>query len=290
MHVRRVDAGGTALAVREWEGTGTPLLAWHALGVAGSGAFVDVMAARLAAHGLQPYALDAPGFAESPALPPGAYAVDHLAGVLLGSLAALGLERPLLLGHSWGAAVALEAARRNPAGVRGVVLLDAGHANYSDWPSAQPEATVEQLTESARAADEVASSWEELEQELEAAYPDSTGLLEFFRAGTRTSADGRVLAGASAEVRGAALHGLVRARPSDAWPVLQEAGTPCLLLLATVPEHTDRTNRSFLPAFEQALPDADVVHLEGATHTIFTELGPELGDLIGAWAERRGIA
>jgi pimeloyl-ACP methyl ester carboxylesterase len=185
--------------------------------------------------------------------------------------------------------VVLEAARRDPSNVSGIVLLDAGHANYSDWPSAQPEATVEQLTESARASDEVAASWEELERELEAAYPGREGLLDFFRIGTRIAADGRVLAGAPAEVRGAALHGLVRARPSDAWPVLQAAGTPCLLLLATVPEHTDRTNRYFLPAFERAWPDAEVVHLEGATHTIFTELGEELGDVIGAWAQRRGI-
>jgi pimeloyl-ACP methyl ester carboxylesterase len=290
VQVRRVAAGGTTTAVRAWRGRGTPLLAWHALGVAGSGAFVDVMAERLSAHGLRPYALDAPGFAESPALPAEAYAVDRLSGLLLDLIATLGLERPLLLGHSWGAAVVLEAARRDPGNVSGVVLLDAGHANYSDWPSARPEATVEQLTEAARADDEIAASWEDLEQELEAAYPGQQALLEFFRAGTRTASDGRVLAGAPAEVRGAALHGLVRARPSEAWPVLQEAGVPCLLLLATVPEYTDRTNRHFVTAFEQAWPDAEVVHLEGATHTLFTEVGAELGDLIGDWASRRGIA
>lgn len=288
--MHRLEVGGTTLAVREWEGGGTPLLAWHALGQAGSGFFVDVMADRLLERGLHPRALDAPGFAQSPPIPVEEYAVEHLADLLLGAMGELGLERPLLLGHSWGAAVVLEAARRDPARVAGVALLDAGHADYADWPSAQPLASVGELIEAARAGDEVASSWQELEQELEAAYPGRDGLLDFFREGTRIADDGRVLAGSSAEVRGAALHGLVHARPSAAWPVLQEAGVPCLLLLATVPELTDRTNRLFAPAFQAAWPDAEVVHLEGATHTLFTELGPALGDLIGDWARRREIA
>ncbi len=75
-----------------------------------------------------------------------------------------------------------------------------------------------------------------------------------------------------------------------AWSVLQAAGTPCLLLLATVPEATDRTNRHFVPAFRAAWPDADVEHVDGATHSLFTELGEGLGDIVGEWANRRGIA
>ena len=111
-------------------------------------------------------------------------------------------------------------------------------------------------------------------------------MLEFFRAGTRVDADGRVVAIAPAEVRGAAFYGLIRARPSLAWPVLQAAGTPGLLLLATVPEETDSTNRLFVPAFRDAWPDAEVFHVGGATHSLFTELQETLGDLIGEWAER----
>ncbi len=128
------------------------------------------------------------------------------------------------------------------------------------------------------------------EHEIEEAYPGRPWLVEFFRCGTRTTPDGRVVAVAPAEVRGAALHGLVQARPSAAWSVLQAAGTPGLLLLATVPEATDRTNRHFVPAFQASWPDAEVEHLEGATHSLFTELGESLGDIIGDWAKRRGIA
>ena len=116
----------------------------------------------------------------------------------------------------------------------GVALLDAGHADYADWPTAEAAASVEELIEAARPADDVAVSWVELEAEVEEAYPGQEWMLDFFRAGTRVDADGRVVAIAPAEVRGAAFHGLIRARPSLAWPVLQAAGTPGLLLLATV--------------------------------------------------------
>jgi len=290
MSVHRLDLAGVTLAVREWHGGGTPVLVWHALGQAASGAFAGVIARRLEVHRLHPYAIDAPGFGESSALPIAEYTVARMADLLLEACDALELERPLLVGHSWGAAIVLDAARRDPARFAGVGLLDAGHADYANWPTAKPAVTVEELIEAARPADEVAMSWDELEAEVEEAYPGKDWMLEFFRAGTRVDEDGRVVAIAPAEVRGAALHGLIRARPSLAWPVLQAAGTPGLLLLATVPEETDRTNRLFVRAFREAWPDADVLHLDGATHSLFTELGEGLGDVIGEWAERVGIA
>lgn len=286
MNVRRLELSGGTLAVRDWDGDGTPLLVWHALGQAASGAFAGVMAERLTAHGLHLYAIDGPGFGESTALPIGEYTVPRMADILLEAAEALELDRPVLLGHSWGATIVLEAARRDPGRFAGVALLDAGHADYADWPTAKPAASVEELIEAARPADDVAVSWAELEAEVEEAYPGQEWMLDFFRAGTRVDAGGRVGAIAPAEVRGAAFHGLIRARPSLAWPVLQAAGTPGFLLLATVPEETDSTNRLFVPAFRDAWPDAEVLHVGGATHSLFTELQETLGDLIGEWAER----
>lgn len=278
------------MTVREWPGTGTPLLAWHALGQATSGAFLDVAAERLAEHGLRPFALDAPGFGRSPALPVERYAVDDLAGLVAETAGALGLEHPILLGHSWGAVVVLEAARRDPGRYAGIVLLDAGHADYADWPTVTPNATLEEMIERSGGEDEVAASWDDLAAEVSAEYPGCDWLLDFYRAGARTAPDGRVLATSSAEVRGAARHGLLHTRPSTAWPVLAAAGVPGLLLLATVPRETDETNRRFAPAFVAAWPDVEIIHVAGGTHTLFTELGPGLGDLIGGWAQRRGIA
>ena len=58
MNLHRLDLSGGTLAVREWDGEGRPLLGWHALGQAAAGAFAGVMAARLAAHGLHPHAIE----------------------------------------------------------------------------------------------------------------------------------------------------------------------------------------------------------------------------------------
>jgi pimeloyl-ACP methyl ester carboxylesterase len=290
VQLHRLEAGGAALAVREWPGRGTPLLAWHALGQATSGAFLDVFAGRLAEHGLRPLALDAPGFGRSPALPVEGYAVDDLARLVFETADALALERPILLGHSWGAVVVLEAARRDPGRFAGIVLMDAGHADYADWPTATPNATLEEMIQRSAGEDEVAASWDDLAAEVAAEYPGRDWLMDFYREGARTTPAGRVLATASAEVRGAARHGLLHAHPSAAWPVLAAAGVPGLLLLATVPEETDENNRRFAPAFAAAWPTAEIVHVEGGTHSLFTELGAELGELIGGWAERRGIA
>jgi len=54
----------------------------------------------------------------------GPYDLDHAARQLLGLLDALHLDRPVLVGHSSGAAVVAEAALRAPGRVGGLMLLD----------------------------------------------------------------------------------------------------------------------------------------------------------------------
>ncbi|TIU74472.1 MAG: alpha/beta fold hydrolase, partial [Mesorhizobium sp.] len=43
------------------------------------------------------------------------------------AVAKLGIERYMVVGHSWGAAVALEMARRHPRSVAGVVVVAGYH-------------------------------------------------------------------------------------------------------------------------------------------------------------------
>jgi pimeloyl-ACP methyl ester carboxylesterase len=61
---RLVDAGDATLAVREWgPPDGRPLVFWHALGPATSGAMLNEVAPALAArHRVRTIALDAPGY------------------------------------------------------------------------------------------------------------------------------------------------------------------------------------------------------------------------------------
>jgi pimeloyl-ACP methyl ester carboxylesterase len=57
-------------------------------------------------------------------MPPTGYDADHMAGDLLGLLDALDLERPTLVGHSYGADIALYFANRYPERVEQIVAIE----------------------------------------------------------------------------------------------------------------------------------------------------------------------
>jgi pimeloyl-ACP methyl ester carboxylesterase len=65
---------------------------------------------------------------------------------VVGLVRALRLHRPLLVGHSWGAAVALDYAVRHPDGpeaASGIALIDGGMTQFDDMP----EATWERISQ-----------------------------------------------------------------------------------------------------------------------------------------------
>jgi pimeloyl-ACP methyl ester carboxylesterase len=81
--------------------------------------------------------------------PDGDYGFGTFRGDLLALIDALNLERPLLVGHSWGAAIALDYAAQFPVGPRspaGVILVDGGVMQLDDVPGATWEETRERLT------------------------------------------------------------------------------------------------------------------------------------------------
>jgi pimeloyl-ACP methyl ester carboxylesterase len=57
--------------------------------------------------------------------PPAGYSPDDMAGDLLALLDALGLERPVVVGHSYGADIALYHAANHPDRVREVIAIEA---------------------------------------------------------------------------------------------------------------------------------------------------------------------
>ena len=75
-------------------------------------------------------AWDAPGCGGS-ADPPEDFRLAHYADSLAGLIKMLGLHRPNVLGHSFGAGLALELYRRHPELLRSLVLAGA----YAGWAS-----------------------------------------------------------------------------------------------------------------------------------------------------------
>jgi pimeloyl-ACP methyl ester carboxylesterase len=109
------------LAATRWPGHGTPIVLLH--GLASQRRFWNLVVPALA--GLPVLALDQRGHGGSDR-PDAGYAVDTVAGDLAMALDAVGWSRAVLVGHSWGAAVAATFAAQHPERTLALVCLDGG--------------------------------------------------------------------------------------------------------------------------------------------------------------------
>jgi len=121
---RFVRAGDVDVFVQETGPPGAPVVVF----VHGMGAWSELWRETLgatAAAGFRAVALDLPpfGFSERPA--GGTYGRQHQARRILGVIDALGVERAILVGHSFGGGPTMEAVLLAPQQVRALVLADA---------------------------------------------------------------------------------------------------------------------------------------------------------------------
>jgi pimeloyl-ACP methyl ester carboxylesterase len=134
---RRVTSDGVRLHVLDRPGGDTSALLVH--GLASSSRIWDLVAPRLAAAGVRAVAYDQRGHGRS-GKPSSGYGFERTSADAAAVIRALRLERPLVVGHSWGANVALELGVRRPRAVRGLVLVDGGFLSLRgrfDWPTAK---------------------------------------------------------------------------------------------------------------------------------------------------------
>jgi pimeloyl-ACP methyl ester carboxylesterase len=270
--------------VREWgRPDARPLVFWHALGAAQSGAYLTELAPTLTEAGLRLIAPDAPGFGKSPPLPPERYELDSLVDLLRGVLDDRGLERALLMGHSWGGSVITGFAATYPERVEGLAFVDSGQMDYQDSPNFPHGKSLEDLIADAREAT-IRAPKEDLEREAQDGVrrPVTSEYLAAVSAGLREE-DGELVGIVTPEVRGAVLHGITKMRVKDNWPVLAEAGIPILLLLATEPQQILEINETALPAFRERFPDAEIHMIDGAGHDLIADAGPEVARLVRDW-------
>jgi pimeloyl-ACP methyl ester carboxylesterase len=112
-----IDIGDLGIFFVE-QGEGTPVLDVH--GNTGSCRWFERV---MDVPGARTVALDMPNFGRSKPLP-GEPDIDRYADAVAAFIRARGLDRPVLVGHSLGGAVAMSLAARNPTLVRGLVLVD----------------------------------------------------------------------------------------------------------------------------------------------------------------------
>jgi pimeloyl-ACP methyl ester carboxylesterase len=131
-----VEVDGIRIAFRRRGGDGPCLLLLH-------GAVSDSRVWRVELESLSDVftvvAWDAPGCGGS-SDPPEHFRLPEFAECLQQLIAALGLERPHILGHSWGSALALELYRLHPSSVKSLVLVGA----YAGWAGSLPADEVAQ--------------------------------------------------------------------------------------------------------------------------------------------------
>jgi pimeloyl-ACP methyl ester carboxylesterase len=145
----RVVVNGLDVAFQR-QGEGPDLMLLH-------GAACDSRVWRMALETLSDaftvVAWDTPGCGQS-SDPPEHFRLPDFADCLGRFIDALGLQRPHILGHSWGSALALELYRQQPETVRSLVLVGA----YAGWSGSLPPREVEQRLQFALRAAELAPS------------------------------------------------------------------------------------------------------------------------------------
>jgi pimeloyl-ACP methyl ester carboxylesterase len=114
-----VQTGDILTRYREWGTSGTPVLLLH-----GFVESADTWAptAELLARDHRVYAIDLDGFGYTQRVAP--YDTAHLTRQVLDFISAMHLRRPIVVGHSSGAAVAAAVALAAPGDVGGLMFLD----------------------------------------------------------------------------------------------------------------------------------------------------------------------
>ena len=122
--------GGLRLRYRDWGGCGQHVVLLH--GLASTRHIWDLVAPILAAD-FSVVAVDQRGHGESDK-PDEGYDFATVSGDLHGFVEALGLEHPVVVGHSWGGNVALEYGVAHPGVPKGLCLVDGGTIEVSARP------------------------------------------------------------------------------------------------------------------------------------------------------------
>ena len=126
-----VAVNGNSFYYRDWGGSGQAVVLLH--GLASNCRIWDLVAPILSRQ-LWTLALDQRGHGRS-FKPDTGYDFATIVSDLDGFMSAVGIENPVLVGHSWGGDVALEYAVANPGKVKGLCFVDGGTIEISARPN-----------------------------------------------------------------------------------------------------------------------------------------------------------
>jgi lipase len=243
--------------------SGLPVLALH--GVTGHTGRWQVLADLL--PGIRLIAVDLRGHGHSPWAPP--WGLEQHVADALGTLDGLGLDRLPVVGHSFGAAIALHMARAAPQRVARLVLLDPaiGLDPEDMLETAQETCAGESYPDRESARAERARRWEGISGALVDAEIDEHLVAEDGRWRYRYSTPAVVAAWGE------------MARPA----IVPPAGTPTLLVPAT---KADFVRPEWVEQVRAELGALLTVHEVDAGHMVYLERSAEVAEQMRLFLER----
>lgn len=238
-----LERDGVRLHYLEWGGgDGIPFLLLH--GLSSNARFWDRTAQRLAGHRV--VALDQRSHGASDR-PQSGYSHDVLVADAVHAIRELGLGRPVVAGHSWGAAVALELAGTRPGDLAGLGIIDGPVWPMSErfsWDEAQKMmqpplpryVSVDEAAAASRAY--LKSGWDD-------------DLVPFVQAGLVQEGDAWVPT-LTAPVRFEILRSLYHYHPELLWPLVE---VPVMVIAAQSGSPIDEYRRRSVEAVGEIRPD-----------------------------------
>jgi len=277
---RRVAVSGLSLRVREWAADGPPIVLVH--GLASNSRIWDDVAPRLAERH-HVVALDQRGHGLSDRATDG-YTFEQVVSDLVGVVESLNLDRPTLVGHSWGGNVVLQYAATHPDQVRGLVLVDGGFIELS----AYPDRTWEQVRVDMAPPDLTHMTLDELLSRASAREYWNAAGEQTLRTSFEVAPDGRIRPRLRREDHLEILRALWEQKPSMLYP---HVTAPTLIVPARRPDATGRA-AEMAPLREQlvahaaaTLPNGRLLWMEDTVHDVPLQRPADLAQAILAIAD-----
>lgn len=266
---------------------GQPVVLLH--GLASNARIWELVAPHLVHYGLMPLAPDGRGHGLTDK-PDGDYGFATYARDLAAFLEASHVERPILVGHSWGGLVALDYAARVWSGPRapaGLVLVDGGMTQLDDAPGTTWEETARRLAPPRLAGLPLPAFLDHLEKWNQVWKPDDR-TIPIILANFEVNADETLSPRLSYNHHMQIVRAMWEYKTYERF---QRLRCPALIVPARPPQPLSRSEQAFLALKERGLQQAGsrinhlVVHwMEDSIHDIPLQRPVELAVLIEEFA------
>jgi len=270
---------------------GPPVVLLH--GLASNARIWELVAPYLAPRGLYPFAPDARGHGLTDK-PDDNYSFEAVSRDLAAFIETCRLEKPLLVGHSWGANIALDYAARfsmGPLSPSGIVLVDGGMVELDDTPDATWEKVRDRLTPPHLAGTPVDLFVTRL-KEWNASWQPSEQIISIILANFEIHEDDTIAPHLTFEHHMQIVRAMWEFKTYQLYPRLR---CPVLMVPARPKDPISPSDQPFLSAKERgidkarmSIPKLQVHWMEDSIHDIPLQHPAELAELITEFAGSSG--